>query len=112
MIKLPGKKAQTLIEYTAVIVALITACLAIQFYAQRAIQGRFRETSDQIGGQYEPGNTTGNMTTYVERDIFTAIVTEAEPNTIVDGVPGYGTYEFEVTNSDYTLTYGTETVGP
>ena len=106
------KKGQSTLEYTIIIIIVVAALLATGIYLKRAVAGRIRETSDQIGEQYEPGNTTGHITTVVERDVFTEIVTDPDPTTIVDGRPGYGTYEYEVTNRDYTLRFGTETVGP
>ncbi|MFC1631567.1 hypothetical protein ACFL2I_03330 [Candidatus Omnitrophota bacterium] len=103
---------QVTLEYTTVIACVVAALLTAGVYFQRAYQGRMRNTADQLGGQYEPGATTANMTTAVVRDIHTVISKDQEPDTLIDGRPGYGTWEWETTNTDETRRQGTETVGP
>ena len=48
------RKAQGTLEYALIIVAVVTALLAIQVYLKRSIQGRLRASSDQIGDHFEP----------------------------------------------------------
>lgn len=47
-------KAQSFLEYTVIICCLAAAILGLQIFAKRAMQGRFREAVDTIGGQYAP----------------------------------------------------------
>jgi len=62
MRKLLGKKGQSTLEYAVLIVVIIVALIAMQTYLKRGIQGRVRESSDQIGEQFSPGYTTSNRT--------------------------------------------------
>lgn len=52
-------KAQSVIEYAAVIFCIVAALLAMQTYIKRSLQGRLRQAGDNIGQQYSPGNTAG-----------------------------------------------------
>ena len=55
-----SKKGQSTLEYAVLIVVIIAALIAMQVYLKRGIQGRMRESSDQIGDQFSPGYTTSN----------------------------------------------------
>lgn len=57
-------RAQSTLEYAILIVVAIVAFIAIQGYISRAIQGRGRDASDQIGEQFDAGSTTFNYTTH------------------------------------------------
>ncbi len=63
MCKMLKKRGQSTLEYAVLIVVIIAALIAMQVYLKRGIQGRMRESSDQIGDQFSPGYTTSNMTT-------------------------------------------------
>jgi len=63
MRKLLGKKGQSTLEYAVLIVVIIAALIAVQVYLKRGIQGRMRQSSDQIGEQFSPGYTTSNRIT-------------------------------------------------
>ncbi|MFA5092504.1 MAG: hypothetical protein WC543_00970 [Candidatus Omnitrophota bacterium] len=43
-------KAQSTLEYIAVILAIIGVFVAMQKYYQRSLQGTFRQAGDAIGG--------------------------------------------------------------
>ena len=58
-----SKKAQSTLEYAILILVVVAALIVMQIYVKRGIQGRMRESSDQIGEQYSPGYTTSNYTT-------------------------------------------------
>lgn len=58
------KRGQSTLEYAVLIVVIIAALIAMQVYLKRGIQGRVRESSDQIGEQFSPGYTVSNRTTY------------------------------------------------
>lgn len=52
------KYGQSTLEY-AVLIAIITAALvAMRMYMVRGMEGRLRDSSDEIGSQYSAGNTT------------------------------------------------------
>ena len=59
-----SKRGQSTLEYAVLIVVIIAALIAMQVYIKRGVQGRLRESSDQIGEQFSPGYTVSNQTTY------------------------------------------------
>lgn len=58
------KNGQSTLEYAVLIVVIIIALIAMQTYLKRGVQGRMRESTDQIGEQFSPGYTVSNMTTF------------------------------------------------
>ena len=58
-----SKRGQSTLEYAVLIVVIIGALVAVQVYLKRGIQGRMRESSDQIGEQFSPGYTVSNRIT-------------------------------------------------
>lgn len=54
-----GNKAQSVLEYAVVVLALVLALLAMQGYIRRGMQGKLRQAADSLGQQYAPANTTG-----------------------------------------------------
>ena len=59
-------KGQSTLEYAILIIIIIGALLSIQVYIKRGVQGRLKDATDDIGGQFSPGNT--NATT-IERTV-------------------------------------------
>ncbi len=51
------KKGQSTLEYAILIIIIIGALLSIQVYIKRGIQGRLKSAADDIGEQFDPGNT-------------------------------------------------------
>jgi uncharacterized protein (UPF0333 family) len=60
---LKTKRGQSTLEYAILVVVVIMALIAIQAYLKRGIQGRMRESADQIGEQFSPTDTSYNFTT-------------------------------------------------
>jgi hypothetical protein len=58
-------KGQSTLEYVILIGFVVAALIAIGVYMKRGIQGRLKESSDQVGEQYSAGNTTSLYTTRV-----------------------------------------------
>jgi len=58
-----NKKGQNTLEYAIVIAVIVAALIAMQSYIKRGIQGRMKQSTDDIGQQYSPQNTNGNDTT-------------------------------------------------
>lgn len=56
-------KGQSVLEYAMIIAVVVGALLAINIYMKRGLQGRLRESSDQIGEQFDAEKTTVNRTT-------------------------------------------------
>lgn len=110
MKRLAKEKGQTFIEYTAVIVCLITALLAMQYYIQRAVQGRLRSAADQIGEQYAPTKTTGKMTTTINRETQTVVTTDVP--VVIQDVQGKARLTVETILEDKMERKGDETLAP
>jgi hypothetical protein len=54
-------KGQSTLEYVILLGFVVAALLAMGIYMKRGVQGRIRESTDQIGEQYSAKNTTGNF---------------------------------------------------
>jgi Flp pilus assembly pilin Flp len=63
MRRMLGQRGQSTLEYAVLVVVIIAALIAMQTYLKRGIQGRVRESSDQIGEQFSPGYTVSNRVT-------------------------------------------------
>lgn len=81
---------QTLLEFVVLFIVLVAAFLAMQKYIQRGVQGKWKETVDGMGKQYDP---SGNMTA------SSSMETNAE--TIVNVIPqpgGFTTWRTDTMN--------------
>lgn len=62
MDKSPGKKAQSVIEYTLILALIGAALAAMQVYMKRGLQGAVKVAADQLGPQqyqYQQTNPNG-----------------------------------------------------
>lgn len=85
-----NRRGQNTLEYALVISVIIAALLAINTYIKRGVQGRLKESSDQIGSQFDPEDFTtawkteseGETKTQEKRDVETgstaSITSQAE----------------------------------
>ena len=62
---------QSTLEYAVIIAVVVGALLAIQIYLKRGVQGKLRESTDQIGQQFEANMTTGGSATRTVYDSTT-----------------------------------------
>lgn len=69
------KGGQSTLEYAILILIVIVALLAMQTYLKRGVQGRMRESSDNIGEAYSPAYTTSSFT----------LTTSAQTEEAIDG---------------------------
>jgi len=60
--KLYQNRAQSVLEYAVLITCLVLALVAMQTYIRRCIQGKLRQSTEDLGQQYEPTKTTGTHT--------------------------------------------------
>lgn len=51
---LGNKKGQSVLEYGLIIAVVVAALLAINTYMKKGMQGKLKESTDQIGRQFEP----------------------------------------------------------
>ncbi len=56
-------RGQTTLEVVILIGFVVAALIAMGVYMKRGIQGRLRESTDQVGEQYSAGHTTGTYVT-------------------------------------------------
>lgn len=50
--RLKGRKAQNILEYTMLLGAIIVTIVGLQIYVKRSVAGRFKQSADQIGEQF------------------------------------------------------------
>jgi len=58
-----NKRAQSTLEYGIVIAVVVAALIAMQIYFKRGIQGKLKQSTDDIGSQFSPGQTNISVTT-------------------------------------------------
>ena len=63
MYRLINRKGQSTLEYAILVVVVIMALIGAQAYIKRAISGRMKESSDDIGEQYSFYGTQSNWVT-------------------------------------------------
>ena len=71
-----NKKGQSTLEYGLIIAVVVAALLAINWYMKKGVQGKLKESTDQIGRQFDPGTFStawraqgnGTTTTVETRD--------------------------------------------
>jgi len=59
-------RGQSLLEYCILLVIIIAAFVTMQIYMKRGVQGRWKDSVDQLGDQYDPGQMNGVVTHRVE----------------------------------------------
>ena len=57
MLRKRKSRGQSTLEYGVLIAVIVAALLAINIYLKRGVQGKLRESTDQIGEQFEAGAT-------------------------------------------------------
>ena len=80
---LGNKRGQSNLEYALIIGVVVGALIALNGYMRRGVQGRLKESADQIGEQFDPTNFTrarrttsaGQTVTTETRDIATGSIT-------------------------------------
>ncbi len=68
---LKRSRGQSTLEYALIIAVVVGALLAMQVYMRRGMQGKLREATDDIGGQYSAGNVTAKHITKQDTDKIT-----------------------------------------
>jgi len=61
-IYLNKRKGQSTLEYAVIIAVVVAALVGMQAYIKRGLQGKMKESTDQIGEQFSPGHTSMNST--------------------------------------------------
>lgn len=72
------KKGQSTLEYALLISVVVAALIAVNLYMKRGVMGKLKESSDDIGQQFDPENgysvswktsSTGETTTTENRAV-------------------------------------------
>jgi len=71
-----NKKGMSVLEYAMFVAVLVAALLSMQMYMKRGLQGKFRQAADEIGEQYDPETTTGNLNLIQQSQSITVSNTE------------------------------------
>lgn len=82
-------KAQSMLEYTILLIIIIAALLTMQVYMKRGIQGRWKQAVDDLGEQYDANGYTGNVIYTLNTDSTSRLSVVFDPQ---GGVNGYSTY--------------------
>ena len=70
-----NRKAQSTMEFSAVVIVVIGALLVISTYVKRGIQGRWKAAVDDIGEQYDPAYMNTRVTHVITGTTTTTITT-------------------------------------
>ncbi len=65
-------------EYAVVITCIVAALLAMQIYIKRGMEGRLRQSADELGQQYAPKRTTGTTNLTYTSNIRTTVESKSE----------------------------------
>lgn len=109
-----NKKAQSMLEYALVLIAICLALLAMQAYLSRGMQGKIKTIADDLGTQYNYNNTTSDINfTYSSNTTTESTTYEAEEKDDAGKVTGK--HDEIITNTtihnETQVRQGTETVG-
>ena len=66
MRRLRTKTGQSTLEYAILIAVIVGGLIGMQAYVKRGVQGRLRNSADDIGDQYSPGQVESSFTTETE----------------------------------------------
>jgi uncharacterized protein (UPF0333 family) len=58
-----NSRGQSTLEYVILLGFVVAALIAMGVYMKRGFQGKLRESTDQVGEQYDPMHTTSDYTT-------------------------------------------------
>ncbi|MDE1921239.1 MAG: hypothetical protein KGJ09_05465 [Candidatus Omnitrophica bacterium] len=100
-------RGQTILEYTVIMIIILGVLVAMKDYVKRGIQGRWKSSSDEIGGQYDPQWVNSNI----------LYATQSNATSIVQVAPGsynsaYGEWTSRIDTSNTLETKsGTTQVG-
>jgi Flp pilus assembly pilin Flp len=55
--RIKSKKGQGILEYAMILSIVVAVIVAIQLYVKRALEGKFKQSADQIGEQFTTAET-------------------------------------------------------
>lgn len=99
------RKGQSTLEYAIVIGVVVAALIALNLYMQRGVQGKLKESTDQVGRQFEPTNFSLGWTTTASGNT----ITKETRNNTTGGTTTSEITDAEQITRDETTTWGDET---
>lgn len=96
-------RGQSVVEFTVLLIVIIGALIAMQFYIKRGLQGRWKASLDDFGDQYDPRLTNSNVVTTVLSNSSTQVQ-------VIPDIAGYWTRRIDNSQS-MTMVNGTTAVG-
>jgi len=77
-------RAQSVLEYVMIIVCAVLALLTMTKYLKLSVQGKLRQSADEIGEHYNPRHTQGSHTLVIKSKSVTEVkaLSEAELNAL------------------------------
>ena len=91
------KKAQSMLEYTVLIIIIIAAIITMQTYIKRGFQGRWKQAVDDLGEQYDVNSFTGQVRHTINSESTSTLTVVFEKQ---GGVNGASTYR---NDSSFTI---------
>ncbi len=98
-----SRKAQSIVEFTVLLIIVIAVFVAMQAYVKRGIQGRWKTSIDDFGDQYDPRFTNSNV-------VYTMASNSATVVQTIEETGGYWTQRLDNSQS-ITTTNGVTAVG-
>lgn len=68
------KKGQSAIEYSVILIIIMGALLATGNYFKRGIQGRWKDSADQLGDQYDPRVANSSVRHTIQTNTYTTVL--------------------------------------
>jgi len=89
------KKGQTLLEFVVLFIVIVAALVSMRAYIQGSFQGKWKETIDGMGKQYDPQG---------ELHVVQSMTSNTSTTMSVDtsNAEGYTTSRVDITNTDET----------
>ena len=92
------RKGQSMLEYAMIIAVIVGALIAMQIFLRRSVQGKLRDSVDDIGGggQYSAGDMYSKVTTcqignFVTTETF-GVTDVGISNYVIDTAPTMNVY--------------------
>jgi len=96
-----SKRGQSTLEYALLIAAVSAALLVVNVYMKKGVQGRIKESVDQVGKSFDPANYTRSW-----QDASNGLTTTTEARDTGGNVTSKVSTSETVTRGEYE-TFGT-----
>jgi len=75
------RKGQTTLEYGVIIAVVVAGLVAMQSYIKRSMQGRLKQSADDIGEQYSPDTSSSTYTITTTMNTTETVTGGSNPTT-------------------------------